>query len=509
MALFAPPDVASLAAKGDVTRLVRALSVPSVRRDAAIALGRLGDPVAVPPLLVALRDPDPAVRHASAWSLGLLHDAQSLEPLIGVLAYDEDAAVREAAAAALHALGSPAAAALAVALDAPDPCVRQASADVLARMGDPRALDPLIAALRAGSTFSARDLGCAAARALGFLGDPRAVGALIDVLTTSDVADVRDACTDGLCRIGAPAVGPLIDALGDAQGLARFSVTRTLGRIADTRAVEPLLTQLGEHPEDVAEIAEALGLIGDPRAAAPLTAALRDSTYSGGRTGPALVTALGRLGVPSGTALIDALRSPGPHRTREFAGRELARALGAIGVPAVPVLVEAVGDPDPVVRCSAADALGRIGDDRAREPLRARHDDPDEFVRATAANALRRLGDSQGLDADAAALRDAAEPLLARLYYGDLGTAPYAGSERDALGELDALLGSSARAMDADLLRRVCGLPDVLELESLYVDGDEYEQGVDCARVRELAFAELRRRNPHAWADALAPEPRV
>jgi len=43
-----------------------------VRRTAVMALGKIGDPVAVDPLIQALLDPDPQVRQYGAWALGML-----------------------------------------------------------------------------------------------------------------------------------------------------------------------------------------------------------------------------------------------------------------------------------------------------------------------------------------------------------------------------------------------------------------------------------------------------
>jgi HEAT repeat protein len=79
-----------------------------VRRQAAEALGPIGDPVAVEPLIevVADRDGEWGVRTAAARSLGLLGDARAVEPLIGVL-NDMSAHVRHMAVIALGRIGTP------------------------------------------------------------------------------------------------------------------------------------------------------------------------------------------------------------------------------------------------------------------------------------------------------------------------------------------------------------------------------------------------------------------
>lgn len=51
------------------------------RWNAAEALGRLGDPRAVDPLIDALWDDDARVRTKAAWALGMLGDPRALVPL--------------------------------------------------------------------------------------------------------------------------------------------------------------------------------------------------------------------------------------------------------------------------------------------------------------------------------------------------------------------------------------------------------------------------------------------
>jgi HEAT repeat protein len=73
-----------------------------VRRSAAEALGKIGDPTAEPALLIALRDSEPAVREAAARSFARLssYGAAVTGALLARLE-DPDSAVRRAAAQAL------------------------------------------------------------------------------------------------------------------------------------------------------------------------------------------------------------------------------------------------------------------------------------------------------------------------------------------------------------------------------------------------------------------------
>lgn len=503
MALLAPRTVAALAARHDVKRLIKALNVGTARGDAAIALGRLGATEAVAPLMASLRDPDAYVRQASAWSLGMLADARAIQPLIDVLAHDD--AVHEWAMTALQAFGAAAVEQLLVALHAEDPAVRRASAEAIGRLGDGQAVEPLIAALQSGSDYGHRDLKCAAADALGRLGGARAIAVLVTGLTTGDDHEVREACMAALCRIGAPAVEGLIEAVRGGQGLAGYTATETLGHIGDARAVEPLLHLLHDEPQYLEAVAAALGRIGDPRAVVPLVDALRSRPWLRDDDRLAVVTALGGLGLPAAVALVEALHGEGAHRRREFADRDVAKALGAIGHPALGRLIGALADSDPLVRCAAAEGLGRAGDPAAITGLLTCRNDPDELVRATAAVALRMFDVPAALGPDEAALRARACPLLARMWRGCTErTAAHAGSEYEALGELASLMDRSAADMDADLLRCVASLPDEIDLEPVDVDGDEYEQVLSYAAVKDRAFEELVRRAP-AWADMREP----
>ncbi len=85
---------------------------PEARVKAAIALGKLGNPLAVKPLTASLQDQSSLVRGAAADALGNLGDSRAVGPLIGLL---QD----------------------------PRPKVRALTARALGRLGDRRALTPL------------------------------------------------------------------------------------------------------------------------------------------------------------------------------------------------------------------------------------------------------------------------------------------------------------------------------------------------------------------------------
>ena len=103
------------------------------------------------------------------------------------------------------------------------------------------------------------------------------VDGLIEALKFQEDPNIRLAAASALGRIGdSRAVNPLIVALDD-QHRVREIVALALGEIGDSRAVDPLITSLGDENWGVrSSAAKALGKIGDDRAVQPLTNLLRD-----------------------------------------------------------------------------------------------------------------------------------------------------------------------------------------------------------------------------------------
>ena len=152
------PNIEELKARRDVEGLIRALKniCWDVRRDAAKALGEIGDRRAVEPLIEALRDSDLGVRSAAAHALGKIGDERAVEPLIEALD-DVDVIVQIKAAKALHKIGNERAVEalkhkrvferLIRALKDSEWPVRANATEALGEIGDERAVEPLIEAL--------------------------------------------------------------------------------------------------------------------------------------------------------------------------------------------------------------------------------------------------------------------------------------------------------------------------------------------------------------------------
>lgn len=135
--LARPADVTALKAAQDVPALIRLLHHrdPGVQWKAADALGSLGDS-AVDLLVSELLSRHVAARIGAAEALGTIGDTRAVLPLAGLLARDPAAEVRWVAALALGRIGDPAAVPfLEAALKSPQRYVRYGAALSLGRLG--------------------------------------------------------------------------------------------------------------------------------------------------------------------------------------------------------------------------------------------------------------------------------------------------------------------------------------------------------------------------------------
>jgi len=93
-----------------------------------------------------------------------------------------------------------------------------------------------------------------------------------------DNPETREEAVDILIRIGKTAVPLLISALSNEVADLRKYAARTLGGIADARALPPLIDTLKDNAPDVRkEAADALGKMGNATAVESLINALEDT----------------------------------------------------------------------------------------------------------------------------------------------------------------------------------------------------------------------------------------
>lgn len=408
-----------------VDPLIDALDDPNanVRAGAARALGKIGDPRALGPLIFRLRyEPEAEVRKPLVWALHMGGE-RAVEPLIEAL-HDPDEWVRFGAVVVLAKIGDVAVVPLIRALYDANPLVRAGAAETLGRLDDPRAVEPLANLLHDVDENTWRQ----AAVALGRLGDARAVRPLIKILQ-SPVCDLLTRAIKALGQIGdVRAVDPLIDIVYEqSDRWVRLFAIEALGRIGDMRAVDVLFDMAYDASQDVrAKAIVALGEIpytlaldalhhissddiisrtdrqsalfelgrrGDARALDGLTDLLLDDPFVETRIYAAMI--LSDLNDPrAAAALLDALTDDTP----EVASHAL-RALVRLGSDAVMHLIAVYPEAQSVERrLWIARTLGEIGTPAAVDALRGIASSRTEHarVRAVAIDALRRLDPGPG-----------------------------------------------------------------------------------------------------------------
>ncbi len=284
-------------------------------------------------LIKALRYKEYEIRSDAAEALGKIGDAKAIEPLITAL--KDDYAVPTSAIYALVEMGEPAIEPLIHALKNDDYRVRKGAADALGHIGDRRAVEPLIHALKYARSYADQSVQSAAASALGYIGDRRAVE-------------------------------PLIHALQHENSIVRMYAVSALGDIGDARATEHLIRALGEEGDVQARAKEALIKIGEP-AVEPLVRALGDKDEV---VRIAVAEILIKVGKPAVEPLFPMLN----HKTWYLQDRA-ARVLGEIGDERavshlLPLLrTDTVYDEWYTLQWTAANALAKIGEP-AVEPLK-------------------------------------------------------------------------------------------------------------------------------------------
>jgi len=253
-------NIEDMKVKKDVQGLLQALKAENraMRRSAALALGEIGDPNAVQPLIEALRLSEQAFlsdidfdfnmqfMDIIASALGKIGE-HAVGPLILSLK-DVDTSK------ALIKVGIPAVESLIKLLEDKNRAVRQRASYALGEIMDKRAVEPLIHSLIDDDDKVRGSV----AFALGEFGDSRAVEPLTQALKDTNV-DVRMNAADALGVIGdSKAVKQLILILKrDEEWVVRQSAARALGEIGDPKAVKQLSkTKKKDKDEFVRKAAE-------------------------------------------------------------------------------------------------------------------------------------------------------------------------------------------------------------------------------------------------------------
>lgn len=200
-----------------------------------------------------------------------------------------------------------------------------------------------------------------AATALGFIGTDakEAIPHLARMLKNP----VNQASMNALARIGAEAIPPLIEAMGDKNAQVSFQAAQTLGKMGPP-AVASLLKVLDDPRKFRWGAAMSLGLIG-PEAKSAVPALVKALGDKEGALKRGAARALGEIGVDS-PAVIKALASVLDDRECAYEAMQSLARFGPKAKAALPALHAVLKKSK--INLGAAEAIARI-DPKAKAPL--------------------------------------------------------------------------------------------------------------------------------------------
>lgn len=341
------------------------------------ALGRTGDPRAVPSLTGLLGDPLYAPEAARA--LGRTGHESAVAPLAALLSKPTTALVRTAAVA-----------------------LAELRERYEARFGDndairralPMSVDPPIGSAKVIESLPgvAPSELAAIARVLGWLGDDIAIAHLVEM--TEDAAPVGPAAADALRRLGPQATPQLLAAIRDGDSASRLRLLPIIGYATDS--IDDLLRCLDDAEADVrVRACEALARLGNPAAVSSLFRLIGDRD---GRVSQSAAAAIQSLGSLETKRLALEQASSTDARTR----RAALRIISYFGYPdGLEILIAAMRDDDEKIREAAIYGLPLIDDSKGTDALLAcaAHEAP-----RTRAAIMRALGQTSGGSSVVAAL---------------------------------------------------------------------------------------------------------
>jgi HEAT repeat protein len=285
------------------------------------------------------------------------------------------------------------------ALDDPDYYIRKSALSACDRFLSPMTVDALIKVLRE-RTFSERE---EAIKILGKLKDPRGLEPIGEALLNSDWMSIRSEAASALGSMELrDAVPPLIEGLKDFEAPVRANVAEALGKLADARAIEPLVAAvLGEKGWNIRHMENALVKIGVP-AMKPLIAVLADMKKSQEvreTVADALAQIISQLSTtqdvgPQIKLTVDLLVSELPERDTGVRSHIARAALTRISAIVADQLIEAFANSNTTIRDQVAYILGDSKDYTLNERLIKALDVANEQVASGAARVLYFRGDN-------------------------------------------------------------------------------------------------------------------
>lgn len=413
--------IESIGSAGSAAELLPALesSNAKVRLEAAVALGAIGNTVAVKPLLTVLREsapaddvpvPDGTIKQfrmedkrfmclnsfgIGAWyyeaqAVVQIGSPQAVSGVVNILKTGK-ADQRAIAASVLgRSPGQGAVEPLINALKDPDESVRLCAARSLRSLKVNRAVIPL-RGLLADSSGPVR---YSAAASLALLSPPEGMSVVAAALNSTDTITSDDAA-ETLCLM--PTTEALEEALPylrriDKRGSKAMLVLKYSR--SNPQDYGQLATMLKEEDPDIVDVAAAsLGRIKDKRAIQALTGLLNDGR---GTIAETAATALGNIGGEGVfDVLVHALNSPNP-----VLRKGVVTGLGTLGdARATDILIGALNDADPQVLDNAVSALGLLKNFKAVPPLLTVLKEKNGLTKILAATSLARLNEPRGVEA--------------------------------------------------------------------------------------------------------------
>lgn len=371
------PDPATI--RRDVASLVACSELTEVACPALLRVVAAGD-AAVPALRSRLKTGGDASRGRAAAALGLIGTPASVEPLVEALRAPRSTELLIEVADALGKAGrsNPSAALppLLELLGSSELRDKLSAISALAALHTPECVEPLIAEL----AFWHPKVQASAATTLGVIGDERAVAPLLELVADGrTVWVVRTATVEALGRLGkrwaAPIVAPM---LAHPRPEVRRAAALALGELGATWSAPALLRAL-KDPDVVGMAALSLGKLADRGAVRPLLEAARDESLPDEAL-PQVMWAVGAIRDPKALAGLEPLLESNDDRMVYLT----AEAMGRIGSPdAADALVALLDSREADLRQIAVWALQEIsgetyGADAAawRRWLSAREEQP-------------------------------------------------------------------------------------------------------------------------------------
>ena len=274
--------------------------------------------------------------------------------------------------------------------------VRLKAAVLLGRLDDPRAVRPLVKALR-DDNYVVRG---AAARALGNLGLPAAEGAIESLFQVVEDEEpfVQKEARQALKRLAAPAsLDYFVSALSSSRPKVRLAAVQILAGLQINEAQAGLVVALGDADEEVrAEAIIAVRGLGIAEVQDLLRQALgRQDSYQIQATGARLVGELRIVALmdPLADLLVSDAVVPAVKTEAAAALRELRDQLD------VPALVSQMASEDAALQRRAIKLLGLHGGREAVDALMDLLKAEDSFLRRRAVFALGDAGDPRAIPA--------------------------------------------------------------------------------------------------------------